>query len=155
MERETGLEPATSSLGKRISIVNRGVRRSRRSFLVKKVLCFQQRVSTSHRIEVIEVTISSAFPLTKRHPLEKIEPPVARANSSKCSGRLPMPPEPWIRTTCDLDKFFQSPQLIGSNKSLKSSKASKAGRRYKKCTKISVRSSRAPALSLNHSIVSS
>jgi len=27
LERETGVEPATSSLGKRISIVNRGVRR--------------------------------------------------------------------------------------------------------------------------------
>jgi len=56
MERETGLEPATSSLGKRISIVNRGVRRSRRSFLVRKVFCFQRLVFRSHLIEVIKVT---------------------------------------------------------------------------------------------------
>jgi len=27
LERETGVEPATSSLGKRISIVNKGLRR--------------------------------------------------------------------------------------------------------------------------------
>ena len=44
------------SLGKRISIVNRGVRRSRRSFLVRKVFCFQRWVLRSHLIEVIKVT---------------------------------------------------------------------------------------------------
>ena len=63
MERETGLEPATSSLGKRISIVNRGVRRSRRSFLVRKVFCFQCRRFDSHLIEVIKVTTTRLSPL--------------------------------------------------------------------------------------------
>jgi hypothetical protein len=43
-------------LGKRISIVNRGVRRSRRSFLVRKVFCFQWWVCRSHLIEIIKVT---------------------------------------------------------------------------------------------------
>jgi hypothetical protein len=56
MEREKGFEPSASSLGKRISIVNRGVRRSRRSFLVRKVFCFQRLVFRSYLIEVIKVT---------------------------------------------------------------------------------------------------
>ena len=56
MERETGLEPVTSSLGIRISIVNRGFRRSRRSFLVKEVFYFQWRPFKSHLNEVIKVT---------------------------------------------------------------------------------------------------
>ena len=51
-----GVEPTASSLGKRISIVNRGVRRSGRSFLVRKVFCFQRWVFRSHLIEVIKVT---------------------------------------------------------------------------------------------------
>jgi hypothetical protein len=46
----------TSSLGKRISIVNRGVRRSRRSFLVRKVFCFQWWALRSRLIEVNKVT---------------------------------------------------------------------------------------------------
>jgi hypothetical protein len=56
MERETGLEPVTSSLGKRISIVNKGLRRSRRSFLVKEVFCFQRWIFGSPLNEVIKVT---------------------------------------------------------------------------------------------------
>lgn len=35
MERETGIEPATSSLGKYLAIVNKGLRRLWRSFLVR------------------------------------------------------------------------------------------------------------------------
>jgi hypothetical protein len=63
MERETGFERATSSLGKRISIVNTGVRRSWRSFLVREVFCFQRLVFRSHLIEVIKVTIAGTpFP---------------------------------------------------------------------------------------------
>jgi hypothetical protein len=61
MERETGLEPATSSLGKRISIVNRGLRRSRRCFLVKEVFCFQWWLSKSCLNEVIKVKSSSGY----------------------------------------------------------------------------------------------
>ncbi len=53
----------TSSLGKRISIVNRGVRRSRRSFLVRKVFCFQYRRFSNYLIEVIKVKTTGLPPL--------------------------------------------------------------------------------------------
>ena len=55
----------TSSLGKRISIVNKGLRRSRRSFLVKKVFCFQRWILSSPLNEVIKVT---RFRELSRHP---------------------------------------------------------------------------------------
>jgi hypothetical protein len=55
MEREMGFEPTTSSLGIRISIINRGFRRSRRSFLVKEVFCFQRRLFKSYLNEVTSV----------------------------------------------------------------------------------------------------
>ena len=55
MEREMGLEPTTSSLGKWISIVNKGFRRQRRCFLVDKVFRFQGAVSPSLVNEVNEV----------------------------------------------------------------------------------------------------
>ena len=57
VERETGLEPATSSLGKCISIVNRELRRPWRCFLVNKISCFQAAASDILLNKVNEVAV--------------------------------------------------------------------------------------------------
>ena len=64
--------------------VNRGVRRSRRSFLVRKVFCFQRWVFKSHLIEVIKVTDPQ-----KPNRIDEGGPPTS-ARYRRASDRQPL-----------------------------------------------------------------
>ena len=60
LERETGVEPATSSLGIWLSIVNKRLRRQWRGFLVKTVYCCQAALLKCLLSEVTKVTPRAA-----------------------------------------------------------------------------------------------